>query len=287
MTLNNKDQNPKNPTTTGHKWDDNIEEYNTPAPRWWLITWLLCIIWAFGYFAFFPTLPNENIEKSNKWTSKSQLQNDLKKAKDKQKKYIDIIKQSSLTEIKNNSEIFRFSIAGGETYFKQNCAACHGSGAQGSKGFPNLNDDDWLWGGSLDQIYYTIKYGIRNNHDKSHKNDMPKFGLDEILTVQEIENTVEYILSMSDKNYKTNKIGKKIFKNQCAACHGPNAKGNQELGAPDLTDAIWLYGKDKKDLFKTIYYSQNGVMPSWINRISDEKIKQLTIYIHSLGGGIK
>ena len=271
------------PSTTGHKWDGNIEEYNTPAPRWWLIVWIITIIWSFGYFLFFPTLPNEDLEKSNKWTSRSQLQKQLNIATKKQEKYITAIKNLSLTQIQHNPEIFKFAITGGKSLFKENCAACHGTGAQGGNGFPNLNDDDWLWGGSLADIYQTIKYGIRNEHEKSRKNNMPKFGLDEILTIQEIEDVTNYILSINHKSKNSN--GKKIFQNQCAVCHGKNAKGNHELGSPNLTDAIWLYGKEKEDIIKTIYYSRNGAMPYWKGRLSDEKIKQLVIYVHSLGGG--
>jgi cytochrome c oxidase cbb3-type subunit III len=283
--MNSKKEKSKNPATTGHKWDDNIEEYNTPAPRWWLITWLITIIWSLIYFLFFPTLPNEDLEKSKKWTSYSQLEKELNKADEDKRKYLDFIKESSLEEIKNNPKIFKFAISGGKSLFKENCAACHGTGAQGGNGFPNLNDDDWLWGGSLADIYQTIQYGIRSKHPKTRNNNMPKFGLDEILTMDEIEEVTNYVLSLSNKNIEYNSKGKEIFHNQCSVCHGKNAKGNQELGAPNLTDAIWLYGKEKEDIIKTIYYSRNGVMTAWIDRLSDEQIKQLTIYTHSLGGG--
>ena len=288
MSLDKKTKNNKNqklPLTTGHKWDDNIEEYNTPAPRWWLITWLICIIWAIIYSFFYPTLPTENRKTSKKWSSESQLEESIINAKDKQKKYLKIIENSSLEEIKKNLEIFKFSLAGGEANFKENCAACHGVGAGGGNGFPNLIDDAWLWGGSLHDIYQTIKYGIRSAHQKTRSSKMPRFGLDEILTMEEIKNVADHVLSLSDKTIKTNSKGADIFQNQCAICHGKNGKGDKTVGAPNLTDFIWLYGKKKQDIIKTIFYARNGVMPAWVDRLSDLQIKQLTIYTHSLGGG--
>jgi cytochrome c oxidase cbb3-type subunit 3 len=177
-----------------------------------------------------------------------------------------------------------FAINGGRAAFKENCAACHGSGAQGAKGFPNLNDDDWLWGGKIEDIYQTIRFGIRSAHEKTRSNQMPAFGMDKVLKRDEIEATVEYVLSLSGKAEK-NLLGEKIFKANCVACHGADGKGMRSMGAPNLTDAIWLYGGKKDDIFFTIYYARNGVMPYWVGRLDDNTIKQLALYVHSLGGG--
>ena len=165
---------------------------------------------------------------------------------------------------------------------------CHGTGAAGQKGFPNLNDDDWLWGGKVEDIHRTILYGIRSAHDKARSSSMPAFGTDKILTKEEIEQVADYVLAISthaDVNGKANGNGGEIFKNNCAACHQASATGDRDVGAPNLTDKIWLYGGTKEDLIYTINHSRAGVMPAWTGRLDEDTIKQLAIYIHSLGGG--
>ena len=192
--------------------------------------------------------------------------------------------KKSLDEIRQDEKLMQFALNTGKSAFRENCSACHGQGAQGYKGYPNLNDDDWLWGGKLSDIYQTLLYGIRSGHDSARVNQMPSFGLDKVLKKAEINDTIEYVLSLSNKS-EFNARGEAIFKANCVACHGNDAKGNQALGAPNLTDAIWLYGSDKKDIYYTIYYARAGVMPFWKNRLDDNTIKSLTLYVHSLGGG--
>ena len=196
--------------------------------------------------------------------------------------------QSNFEQISKDPELMEFALNGGSIAFKENCAACHGTGAQGAKGYPNLNDDDWLWGGKIEDIHTTIKYGIRSGHDKARENQMSAFGLDKILNKHEIEEVVGYVMSLTDKSSghgKGHGKGKAIFKENCASCHGPYGKGNRELGAPNLSDAIWLYGKDKEDVTHSVTYARAGVMPYWIERLDEQTIKQLAIYVHSLGGG--
>jgi len=286
MTENkNKTKSENQPDTTGHKWD-GISEYDVPAPRWWLITWIICIIWAFGYWIFYPTWPSVggNTKGSLQWTQQSQLAESQKEIDTLRDVYLEKISQSNFAQIQKNPELMEFALNGGRAAFKENCAACHGAGANGSKGFPNLNDDDWLWGGKIEDIYQTLLFGIRSSHDKTRSNQMPAFGMDKVLKKDEIENVVEYVMSLSG-NAQKNPKGEAIFKANCVACHGSNAKGNRSMGAPNLTDAIWLYGGDKEDLTFTVYYARNGVMPYWIGRLDDNTIKQLAIYVHSLGGG--
>jgi cytochrome c oxidase cbb3-type subunit 3 len=271
--------------TTGHEWD-GISEYNVPAPRWWLIVWLICIVWAFGYWIFYPTWPSKdgNTKGSLNWTQQSQLAESQLEISAKRDVYLDEIAKLDFAQIQKNPELMEFAINGGRAAFKENCAACHGTGAQGYKGFPNLNDDDWLWGGKVTDIYQTLLYGIRSAHDKARFNQMPSFGLDKILKKDEIEAAAEYVMSLSDNSIH-NAQGEAIFKANCVACHGSNGKGNKALGAPNLSDAIWLYGGKKEDLLFTIYYARAGVMPYWTGRLSDPTIKQLSLYVHSLGGG--
>jgi cytochrome c oxidase cbb3-type subunit 3 len=270
---------------TGHSWD-GVSEYNIPAPRWWLIVWIICIIWAAIYWFFYPTWPtlSGNTKGSLNWTKFSELSSEQKIIEDKKIVYLEQMSKKSLEEIRQDEKLMQFALNTGKSAFRENCSACHGQGAQGYKGYPNLNDDDWLWGGKLSDIYQTLLYGIRSGHDSARVNQMPSFGLDKVLKKAEINDTIEYVLSLSNKA-EFNANGEAIFKANCVACHGNEAKGNQALGAPNLTDAIWLYGSDKKDIYYTIYYARAGVMPFWNNRLDDNTIKSLTLYVHSLGGG--
>jgi cytochrome c oxidase cbb3-type subunit 3 len=271
--------------TTGHDWD-GVSEYNVPAPRWWLIVWIICIIWAVIYWFFYPTWPtlSGNSKGSLNWTKFSELSSEQKIIEDKKIVYLEQMSKKSLEEIRQDEKLMQFALNTGKSAFRENCSACHGQGAQGYKGYPNLNDDDWLWGGKLSDIYQTLLYGIRSGHDSARVNQMPSFGLDKVLKKAEINDTIEYVLSLSNKA-EFNANGEAIFKANCVACHGNEGKGNQALGAPNLTDAIWLYGSDKKDIYYTIYYARAGVMPFWNNRLDDNTIKSLTLYVHSLGGG--
>ena len=276
----------KSPETTGHQWD-GIEEYNTPAPRWWLIVWLVCIIWALVYWIFYPALPipGGNNKGLKNWTKYSELNANQKLAAAKQEIYLKEFSSANFDEIAKNPQLMEFALAFGKVAFKQNCTVCHGSGAAGGKGFPNLNDDDWLWGGKISDIYQTIKYGIRSTDDNTRQSEMPAFGVDKILTSAEIATVAQYVIELSDKKIAANKEGKEIFSTQCSVCHGIDAKGNRSVGAPNLTDGIWLYGKNQEDIIYTITNSRKAVMPNWNNRLDDNTIKALTIYIHSLGGG--
>jgi cytochrome c oxidase cbb3-type subunit 3 len=283
---NKENKTPKEaPKTTGHEWD-GISEYNIPAPRWWLTVWIVCIIWAFGYWIFYPTWPvsGGNTKGSLNWTQQSELIESQQEISAKRDVFLDKISASDFSQIQKDPELMEFAINGGRAAFKENCAACHGTGAQGAKGFPNLNDDDWIWGGKITDIEQTIKFGIRSSHDKTRFSQMPSFGIDKVLKKEEVEEVTEYVMSLSDKNIHSEK-GEAIFKANCVACHGANAKGDRLVGAPNLSDAIWLYGGKKEDILFTVTYSQAGAMPYWIGRLDDVTIKQLALYVHSLGGG--
>lgn len=287
MIKKNKDnqENQQKHSTTGHSWDE-ISEYNIPAPRWWLIVWFICIIWAFIYWFFYPTWPtlSGNSKGSLQWSKFSQLQDAQQKVDEKKQKYLQQIQSSSFAEIKQNQQLMQFVLTAGKSAFYENCSACHGRGHQGGYGYPNLNDDDWLWGGKVEDIYQTLLYGIRSGHEKARTNQMPSFGLDGVLKSSEIKEVASFVRSLSGLE-KTNENGAKIFANNCVACHGSEGKGNQQLGAPNLTDKIWLYSSEPSEVYKTVYYSRAGVMPFWQGRLDDNTIKILALYIHSLGGG--
>lgn len=283
--MKKQDNENSNIKVTGHSWD-NISEYNIPAPRWWLIVWLITIIWSFGYWYFYPTWPTTDGNSKGKleWTQINQLESSQAEIDSIRAKYFNLINEKSFDEILADKKLLEYALVGGESAFKDNCAGCHGVGAQGYKGYPNLNDDDWLWGGRVNDIYITLLYGIRSGHEKARFNQMPSFGKDKILSKAQINEIIDHVLSLSNKNLP-NDNGAKLYAQNCASCHGINGKGNQELGAPNLSDEIWLYGSSRQDLYHTIYYSRAGVMPYWSTRLENAVIKQLSLYVYLLGGG--
>lgn len=280
----NKDIDPHSGIeTTGHEWD-GIKELNLPAPRWWLIVFALCCVWAVGYWVIYPAWPTlaGNTKGVVGWTSYKKLGEEQAEITARRGEFAAKIKTHSLKEIQKDPELYAFAVAGGKTMFKENCAACHGTGAAGGRGYPNLNDDDWLWGGDLSSIYHTIKVGIRSTHEDTRISQMPAFG--EVLSRKEIESVAEHVLSLSSGK-SGNAQGAAIFKQNCASCHGDAGRGGRQVGAPNLADAIWLYGGDKASIMQQVANPRHGVMPTWETRLPDETIKQLSIYVHSLGGG--
>ncbi|MGI9384016.1 MAG: cytochrome-c oxidase, cbb3-type subunit III [Methyloligellaceae bacterium] len=274
--------------TTGHEWD-GIKELNKPLPRWWLWVLYVSIVWAFGYWIAYPAWPLvSNYTKGVIGYSQRQtLMDSVAAAKAAQAKFRDAVAATELGEIRSKPDLLTFALAGGKAAFGDNCAPCHGRGAQGFKGYPNLNDDSWIWGGKITDIHQTIRYGIRSDHDDTRANDMPKFGIDEVLDAAQINDVSEFVLSLSGTkgDHKAVGRGRAIYAEQCVACHGEVGKGNQELGSPNLTDAIWLYGGTKADVIESVRTGRGGVMPGWTGRLDDVTIKQLAVYVHALGGG--
>ncbi len=278
--------------TTGHEWD-GIRELETPMPRWWLWTLYLTIIWAVGYWVLYPAWPllSDNTRGVLAYSSRASVAVELE-ALNKQRAVMAAgLETASLDQIKASADLFRIAVARGKAAFGDNCSGCHGLGGGGAKGgYPNLNDDDWIWGGSLDQIHTTLLHGIRwSTSSETRISMMPAFGLkDALLKPAEIDAVANYVRSLSNLPTEAGaKLdqGKELFAANCAACHGEAGKGNQELGAPNLTDPIWLYGSDIKSITETIKYSRAGVMPAWKDRLDPVTIKAITVYVHSLGGG--
>ena len=239
----NKHDAAHEPDTTGHEWD-GIRELNKPLPKWWLYTFYATIVWAIGYWLLMPAWPLVATYTKGMlgYSQREVVAEELQDSKAAKAEFRQKIVASDLAAINNDPELLSFALAGGEAAFGDNCAPCHGRGAQGAFGYPNLRDDSWLWGGSLDAIHQTITHGIR--------------------------------------------AGAKIFVATCAPCHGPEGRGNPALGAPDLSDQLWLYGGDKATIASTIRGGRAGVMPAWGSRLDPETIKELAIYVHSLGGGL-
>jgi len=274
--------------TTGHSWD-GFQELDTPLPLWWLIVFYASIIWAIGYWVVYPAWPSlsDYTKGVIGYSSRASVATDLAAAKAAQQGFVDRIAKATPADIEKDPKLLEFALAGGKSAFGDNCAPCHGSAAQGSKGYPNLADDDWLWGGRLEDIQQTIRYGIRANNDETRYSEMPAFGRDEILSPEQISDVAEFVLSLSGRadDAAAAKKGAAVFAENCVDCHGAKGTGNREFGAPNLADAIWLYGGDKKTIVETVTNARRGVMPNWDGRLPATTIKQLAIYVHALGGG--
>lgn len=287
-----KDTGPRvdQPTGTefvGHEWD-GIEELNTPLPRWWLLTFYATIIWAIGYTVMFPAWPmiSRATAGITGWTSQGQLAEELQAQQAKRAPIIAAIAATPIEQLPAKPQLMNAAIEGGRAAFKVNCVQCHGSGAAGSKGYPNLNDDDWLWGGDLKALRYTLEHGIRNpDHAATRQSQMPAFA--GVLSESEVVAVVAHVRRISGQRpaSRLTQQGAQIFANNCAVCHGPDGKGGRQVGAPNLTDGIWLYGGDGASLTETVLKARQGVMPRWGHKLDAATITMLAAYVHSLGGG--
>lgn len=278
--------------TTGHEWD-GVRELNNPLPRWWLWLFYLTIVWAIGYWIVYPAWPllTGSTEGVLGWHSRTAVSEDLDQLKQTRGPMVSKLAAASVADIAADPQLLAFARAQGRTAFADNCAPCHGAGGGGAKGYPNLNDDDWIWGGKLDEIAQTIRFGVRSADPKTRAGAMmPAFGRDGILKQDQISAVADYTRSLSGLPVERGAdlaAGKKIYADNCAVCHGPEGKGNRELGSPNLTDKIWLYGSDKTVIVDGIRNGRGAVMPSWQGRLDDSTIKALTVYVHSFGGGEK
>ncbi len=272
--------------TTGHEWD-GIKELNTPLPRWWVWTFYGTIIWAIGYTIAFPAWPliSDYTHGLLGYSSRLELQKELAARDAQWKPILDKIAAGDITEVAKNESLGEFARASGAAIFRNNCTPCHGSGATGRPGYPNLQDDDWLWGGTYEDILVTVTHGIRDPHDPdTRQSEMPAFGRDEMLTREEIEKVADYVLSLSGQG-TGGEEGRQIFLDNCAACHGENGEGGREVGAPRLDDQIWLKVSGRESIINFIWEPRMGVMPAWATRLSEAQLKSVAIYVHDLGGG--
>ena len=273
--------------TTGHDWD-GIKELNNPLPRWWLWCFYLTIIWGIGYVIAYPAWPLINGATAGLlgYSTRAEVQAEIDSFTAQNAELTAALAAADLETLPDNADLNRFAVAGGGAVFRAHCSQCHGSGAAGAKGYPNLLDDDWLWGGTLPEIAFTIRHGIRNETDEDARySQMPAFG--DILEDAQIDQVVEHVLALSGAEHDAALAapGAEVYADNCAACHGDTGLGDREQGAPNLADAIWLYGGDRDTLHDSVANARFGVMPAWGPRLTDAEVNAVAAYVHQLGGG--
>ncbi|MEM0949284.1 MAG: cytochrome-c oxidase, cbb3-type subunit III [Pseudomonadota bacterium] len=281
--------------TTGHSWD-GIEEWNNPLPRWWVWTFYITVVWGLAYTIAYPAWPLVSQATAGflGYSTRAEVAEDIAAVTAQNAAITERLAGAELASLSDDTELLGFARNAGAAVFRASCSQCHGSGAAGvqAAGYPNLLDDDWLWGGTIDDIAWTIRHGIRNEQSPdANWSEMPAYG--EILTEDEIAGTVQYVLGLSGQEHDADlaETGAVIFEEQCSACHGAAGMGDASLGAPNLTDAIWLYGGSAETITETITYSRFGVMPAWAEEyrpgqgLTDAEINAVAAYVHGLGGG--
>ncbi|WFE88679.1 cytochrome-c oxidase, cbb3-type subunit III [Roseibium porphyridii] len=275
--------------TTGHEWD-GLKELNNPLPRWWLYLFYVTIAWAVVYWILYPAWPL--VSSYTKGVLGANQRMEAIAAYDQgiadRSEFADKIVATSLQDISADQEMLQFALANGQAAFGDNCAPCHGSGGTGAEGYPNLQDDTWLWGGTLDDIHTTLLHGIRTTNDDTRFGDMPAYGRDELLSKDEINQVSNFVASKAGLDTDDGvdlAAGQTLYEDNCAACHGDNLEGIQEVGAPSLMSANYLYGKSLDAIKAQVTNPRNGVMPAWSDRLDPATIKSLTVYVHSFGGG--
>jgi cytochrome c oxidase cbb3-type subunit 3 len=253
--------------TTGHVWDEDLRELNNPLPRWWFWLFIITVGFAVAYLFFYPGLGT--YKGSFGWSAVGQWEAEQERAHKAMAPVYEKFKGLSAAELAKDAQAMGI----GERLFVNNCAGCHGSDARGSKGFPNLADGDWLWGGAPEKIVETIT--------KGRQGMMPPMAA-AVGGPEDVKNVANYVLSLSGSahNNIAAELGKAKF-GACAACHGPDGKGNQALGAPNLTDKVWLHGFGEDMIAGMINGGKTNVMPAFEQRLSPEQIQVLSAWVWS------
>lgn len=276
--------------TTGHEWN-GIKELDTPVPRGVLIFLIVTHIFAVLWWILMPTWPLGTTY------TKGLLDTDQRKmvhqnvaaANAARAPWMSIVAQSDFTTIQAKPDLMRVVVKTGRQLFGDNCAGCHGRDGKGGDNYPNLTDRDWIWGGGPEKIAETLRVGVNARHEQTRVSQMPSFGKDQILNSEQIKSVATYVISLTNpststpRTVKTIEEGREIFVTTCASCHGEDARGNVEMGAPNLADNYWIYGGDLEKLVATIHGGRQGHMPTWDERLTPVEIKILALYVYTFG----
>lgn len=273
---------------TGHEWD-GIRELDNPLPRWWLWIFYATIIFAVGYWILMPAWPGLTgytpglLGKSDR----AELVGQLDRLKALRGEKNAQLTEASLLEIERDPGLQAHALAVGQSVFGDNCATCHGVGGVGGKGYANLREDVWLWGGTLEEIHRTLQYGIRSGHPQARFSQMPAFGRDQLLTTAQVTDLTEYVVALSGRPANAAAVQRAgpVYAANCVACHGPEGRGDPLQGAPNLTDREWLYGSTRSDIKGQIHNGRGGVMPAWSGRLDPPTLKALAVYVHANAAG--
>lgn len=281
-------------TTTGHEWS-GIEELETPIPKVVLAFLAATMVFAVICWVLFPTWPlgSTYTRGVTGFDQRNVVTEQVAKADaQRAEAWTGRVEQMSYSDIEADPALMQPVTEAGRRLFDDNCAACHGVGATGGPGFPDLAAKAWLWGGEPETIEETIRVGINSTNDDTRSSQMLAFGRDAMLDRAQIENVVAYVRSLSgalptEGNTDRIAAGKQVFADNCVACHGEDAKGSRDVGAPNLTDKSWIYGGDEQSVYSSVYSGRQGHMPHWGERLSPLQIKLLTLYVHTLKEDVK
>ncbi|SLN33999.1 cytochrome-c oxidase, cbb3-type subunit III [Roseisalinus antarcticus] len=301
----------KAPDTTGHEWD-GIKEFDNPLPKWWLWIFYATIVWGVGYTIAYPAWPMINRATAGVlgYSTRANVAEDIAAVEAQNAELMSQLASADLATIAEDETLHQFAVNGGAALFRANCSQCHGSGAAGAKGFPNLIDDAWIWGGRIDEIAWTVANGIRNEDSpdaRGYGGMMQSFA--DILSPEEMDQVINHVLAISGQEHDAElaAAGETVYLDNCASCHGENGEGSlaatrsyedpevvypdgEMTGAPRLSDAIWLYGGSEEAIHETLMNGRAGVMPAWSEEwrmpgLTEAEINAVAAYVHQLGGG--
>ncbi|NEJ72527.1 cytochrome-c oxidase, cbb3-type subunit III [Rhizobium phaseoli] len=275
--------------TTGHIWN-GIKELDTPIPRGVLLFLIVTHLFALLWWILLPAWPLGTTYTKGLigGDQKQTVERKIVAAATSRVPLTTKIEKASFDEIRADGQLMSKVNSSGHQLFGDNCAACHGRDGKGGQNYPDLTDNDWLWGGEPEQIVETLTVGVNSRHSNSRVSQMPAFGADEMLDRKQVTDVAAYVYSLSNSATSEEitgdiQAGRELFKNTCASCHGDNAKGKSDLGAPNLTDASWVYGGTLSRIVETVHGGRQGHMPTWDERLTPAEIKILALYVSGMG----